>query len=57
MRFLFLQSKTKFGILNFSRCSKHLFLVQKGGSGNVGSMKKDEHDYGDGGGDSEEVEV
>lgn len=65
MRFLFLQNKTKFGILNFFRCSKDWFLVQKGGSGNVGSMKKDEHDYvggsdtdnDGGGGDNEEVEV
>jgi len=58
MRFLFLQSKTKFGILNFFRCPKHPFLVQKRGSGNVGNMKKDKHDYGGGdGGDSEEVEV
>jgi hypothetical protein len=59
MRFIFLQNKTKFGILNFFRCSKHRFLVQKGCSGNVGSIKKDEHDYGGGGegGDSEEVAV
>jgi len=53
----FSTEKTKFGILNFFMCSKHRFLVQKGGSGNVGSMKNDEHVYGGGGGDSEVVEV
>lgn len=63
MRFIFLQNKNKFEILNFLGCSKHRFLVQKVGSGDVGSMKKGEHDYdggdtdNDGGGDSEEVEM
>jgi hypothetical protein len=52
MRFLFLQNKTKFGILNFFRYSKDRFPVQKGGSDNVGSMKKDKHDYV-GGGDTD----
>jgi hypothetical protein len=44
--------------LNFFRCSKHPFLVQKGGSDVPGRMEKDEHDYVGGGGCySEEVEV
>jgi hypothetical protein len=44
--------------LNFFSCSKHLFLVQKGGSDVAGRMEKDENDYVGGGGcDSEEVEV